>query len=362
MPPRRRKPENEGLPKYLYRHAKKPGYRLWNPLAGEFTYLPDAKYTKRQAVGEAESMLAQVKSGRADTLAVVIPKYLKYLKKGNNKPGTLAVKRSILMWYARHLGKFRVSAITRTVLQEHWETIGNHGWQKHRSIWRSFLQWCDVHNYVSGNEAEHTLPPPKLERATERHTGAGIAKIRAKSDPWLQVAIDVAVFSLQDRSTLCKAKRSDVTKTDKGLRWDVVRPKTDAALTIHAPRGSKLHNALDAALNLPVTGSYLIRRSPKRRVKITPDSELTEWSQILPDFLGKAFAAARKASDAYPDFTAEQMPGFHQLRAWGSHLYRQAGYPIEYVQALMAHESKEMTADYQDGHGVIERETVEAGL
>uniref|UniRef100_UPI00261B165B hypothetical protein n=1 Tax=uncultured Microbulbifer sp. TaxID=348147 RepID=UPI00261B165B len=41
-------------------------------------------------------------------------------------------------------------------------------------------------------------------------------------------------------------------------------------------------------------------------------------------------------------------PSFHEVRGLASTLYRVAGYKVEDIQDLMAHESKGTTLDYQD--------------
>lgn len=360
MAPRKRKTDNQGLPRYLYNHSKRPGWRLLNPMTGKETYLPHREYTEAQARRLAEKIAEQVSTGRVDSVAVLVPRYLDYLKLGNNSPSTLAVKKTILNAYVKKIGKFPVSAVSRGALQDHWETIGPHGWQKHRVLWKGFLDWCGSKGYVQRNEAEFTLPPPKLGRITKRHTPEGVALIYAKADPWLRRAMDLAIYSLQDRGTLCAAKRESVRDVPTGFAWDSTRLKTDSPLTIMVPKGTKLYAALREAKGAQIAGNYLVRRDNKRRVV---SEARTEWSQVLPDQLSKAFAKAREAAKPYPNYSTSEQPGFHQLRAYGSWLYKQAGFSTEHVQALMAHESVEMTEAYQDGHGdKVKRELVEAGL
>ena len=355
MSPRRRKPENAHLPKYMYRHPKRPGYRVMNPITGKYTYYPDAKYTEATVRLVAAQMAKLAESGEPDQLGVLIPKYLEYLKDTNNRPSTLKVKASILNWYANRWGQFRASQVSRGVLQGHWQDIGYHGWAKHRQIWRAFLNWCRASGYVDTNEADLTLPPPNTNREKLRHTAEGIEQIRANADEWLRIAIDLAIYSLQDRSTLLSAKLDDVRKTPSGYEWDLTRSKVGRSMTVRVAKGTKLHDALRAALAHSVTGKYLIRRKPTRRKR----GEREEWSQVLPNFLTQSFAKAR---EGVYDLPSKQQPGFHSLRAWGAHLYSEAGVPDEQTQALMAHASVKMTERYQDGHGKVKREVVEAVL
>ena len=323
-------------------------------------YMAECKYTRDQAYEAALRLTAAAEPGHQDSVARLMPEYLNYLEQGTNAASTLEIKRITIANYVSLLGKFQVRDIKRQHLAKHWEQIGPHAWDKHRTLWIGFLKWCISKGYAEVNEAEATLRPQNLERRRQRHNPEGIAAIREAADDWLEIVIDLAIYSLQDRSTLLSAKRDDVIEDGSGYRWRCVRSKTESALEIHAPKGSKLYGALKRALAYEVTGSYLVRRPPLRRV---PTNERNEWSQVLPDQLTKEFARARTRSGAYAEMEANVQPPFHGLRAYGSWLYEQAGIPTESVQALMAHKTVAMTQHYQDGHdATIRYVPVQAGL
>lgn len=99
-----------------------------------------------------------------------------------------------------------------------------------------------------------------------------------------------------------------------------------------------------------------MRRPPERR-----SHALDEFTQVRGNLLSKAFAAARERAKAYAELPLEQRPAFRDLRAYGAWCYERKGFPVEYVQALMAHKTTAMTQFYQEGHDV-KYVDVEAGL
>ncbi|MDD2750456.1 MAG: tyrosine-type recombinase/integrase, partial [Acidithiobacillus sp.] len=46
----------------------------------------------------------------------------------------------------------------------------------------------------------------------------------------------------------------------------------------------------------------------------------------------------------------EQRPSFHEIRALGAELYRQAGWTDDAIQRLLGHSTEKMTKHYLDKH------------
>lgn len=345
MPPKQRNPENATLEPNLYPHAR-GGFKYRDPRTKRWEYW---KVDRAEAQKRAKERNQLLPSTRSDSVSKVIADYLDYLKaQTKNKPSTLAIKEDILGFYSRTFHDFSIRSVTRSVLIKHWESIGPHGWAKHRTIWIHLLRYAISRGICEVNEAEKTLPPANLTRKRQRHTEEGYNAIYEVADEWLRIAMDLALASLQDRSTLCSARRAEITWSADGTgRWVLTRSKTGARLAIKIRPQTRLEAAVRRALAHPVTGTYLIRKAPDRRRK-----GKGEYTQVTPDYLSKAFAKARDDSGAYDHLEPEQRPTFHDLRALGSWLYEKAGYPRQYVQALMAHESEKMTAAYQADHEI----------
>lgn len=348
MPPRKRNPANVGLEPNLYVHPR-GGFRYRDPRTKRWEYWNVERGEAQRRARERNQLLP---SKRRDAIDRVIADYLEYLKsESGNRESTLEIKEDILNWYARTFRGFSLRSMTRGVLLEHWQKIGPHGWQKHRNIWIALYAWAISAGLTEVNEAEMALKPTSkaLKRKRERHTEEGVTAIYEAADHWLKIAIDLAVASLQDRSTLCSAKRTDVTWDREGVgRWTLTRSKTGANLAIRIRPETKLEKAVRHALAHTVAGTFLVRRPPERK-----NRRLEEFTQVTPDYLTKAFARVRDACGAYDELEPELRPAFHDLRAYGAWLYGQAGYPVQYVQALMAHGSEAMTRAYQEGHDQV---------
>lgn len=345
MPPKPRIPENEGLERNLYPHAR-GGFKYRDPRTKRWEYW---KVDRAEAQRRAKERNQLLPSKREGSVSRVIADYLDYLKSHTkNKPSTLAIKEDILGFYSRTWHGYSIRSVTRGALLAHWQTIGPHGWAKHRTIWVDLYRYAIAKGICEVNEAELALPSRNLSRKRQRHTEEGYKLIYEGAEEWLKIAMDMAITSLQDRSTLCAAKRADISfSTDGTGRWTLTRSKTGAKLAVRIRPSTRIEAAIRRALAYPVTGTFLLRKAPDRRRR-----GKSEYTQVTPSYLSKAFAKARDKSGAYDHLEPDERPAFHDLRAYGSWLYEKAGYPRQYVQALMAHESEKMTQAYIDGHEI----------
>lgn len=100
---------------------------------------------------------------------------------------------------------------------------------------------------------------------------------------------------------------------------------------------------------------YLLSRQPER---IILGETKDHGHQVLPDMLTEDFATVRAASGIYTNRPVEQLPGMHEIRALGSHLYS-AEEDQTAVMNAMAHSDIEMTRHYQSGHKI---EDIEIGI
>jgi integrase len=132
----------------------------------------------------------------------------------------------------------------------------------------------------------------------------------------------------------------------------------DVHIRIAVPPRSALRTALHAALTFPVASPFLLARKPLRRRQ---GATKTHWSQWTRGYLTRRFAAARDAAGIGKDALPESRPTLYELRSLGARLYRDAGYPEEYVQALLGHRTAAMTEHYlRDGE--VQWTEAEAGL
>lgn len=344
MSPKRRREGNAHLPPNLYRRARGGAFNYRDPVSGAWSYIAGPE---RKAIAEARRRNA----GHAPTATSSVGYLLEQWRETHveGAASTLAETDRIVARYVRAWGSQPIRAITRQALTRSWDTLPPRAHQKHRALWIAFQRWCVARGDLDTNEAELTLPARLPERARTRHTDEGYAAIYAAAPEWLQIAMELAVASLQRRGDLVRLTRDDVRD---GVLY-VRQAKTGARLGIRFAPQSRLGAAVRRALSVPVFGSTLIRRLPERRK--------TRTNGVAAAYLTHAFAEIRDAVGAYGDLEPAHRPSWHDLRAYGVWSYERAGFPREYVQALAGHSTARMTAHYADGHE-IKWADVEAGL
>lgn len=328
---RKRKPENAHLPANLTRDRGAWQYR--DPITGKRSYVrgPEAS-----AINEAHRRNALLGIGRPDSVAQVVARY-----PVRGSATTRSEKDRILAIYVERWGAFPIRSVTRRALADAWSTLGGpEAVRKHRSLWISVLRHALAWGLVDVNEAELTLPAEQTTRARLRHTDAGYAATYHAAPDWLQIAMELAVTTLQRRSDLIAVTRADVI----GGVWRVQQDKTGVRLEITP--GPRMEAALLRAIDTCPLHGTLVR---------------TERGAVSGSYLSHRFARARDDSGAYADLPARARPSWHDLRAYGTWLYERAGHPVGYVQALAGHASAKMTEHYQEGHET-RWQRVEAGL
>lgn len=380
MTPRGRGPGRD-LPPNTYRNPAHGAlyYRWIHPVTGKRTSLgrdletavrraSDLNDQVEAAFGAITRSALTARGGEFNVTRVLEQWWDHYVPRQDWSPRYREEMRILQARYTKRFGKYSFLGITRTVLQKSWAELSGHAWQRHRQFWIHVFRFAiSQSNQIEANEAEATLAaaPKALERQRSRHTVEGYDLIRAAASRPLQVAMDLALYSLQRRDDLVHLKREDVIRDQEPWLLQVSPAKSKRRgvhLRIAVPKGTKLREALEAALALPaelgVVTPYLLAHKPRRRRHGSQKTSVYQWT---PKALTVAFTEARDRSEAYGDLPAEKRPTLHQLRALGSWLYREAGVSDEHIQVLMGHASVKMTEAYQAGHQ-IDWQDVEARL
>jgi len=180
-------------------------------------------------------------------------------------------------------------------------------------------------------------------------TMEGFEAIRGQAPEWLRRAMDLALESLQGRTELSKAKREHLD----GDIWYIVRQKTEswgvsARMRVHV--WPELRKCLLACQNLPgkkgvpIASPFIVHKEPQRlKAKKDQSKRREHHTQVLPEDLTRAFAAARDACEMFQAMPPEERPTFHEIRALGADRKRKAGWSTEAIQLLMTHTDEEMT-------------------
>lgn len=175
--------------------------------------------------------------------------------------------------------------------------------------------------------------------------------IYARAEPWLQRAMDLALWSLQRRDDLVHMTEAHWHAGKLTVRQKKVARHGTGLLRITP--GPKLKAALISCLNSNERKDcpYLIHRPPIRKIK---SKGRTHDRQVNGDLLTREFAAVRDTLKKFQSMPAAERPTFHELRSLGGDQYRKLGWPAQQIQDLMGHANKDlspMTKHYLDGHG-----------
>lgn len=333
---RSRKEENSELAPGVYANNPRGNWRVKDQ-TGKWRYFPKGKYDEAESFANFVSNLKL----KPDLVATLIDQYLAELpKRTQNKSGTIYNKTKILERWKKNIGHHSVFDVDTEALQKIFDKMTPAAYQNHRKVWVQFGKWLVAKGFWPANHVEGTLAI-SAPRQKHRHTDEGYQAIYDAAPEWLQIAMELAVSSLQDRGVLCELTSDSI----RSGRIRLTRAKTGAHLAIEYAAGSRLDQAVKAAQASFVAGDTLIRRIPQRR-RPGPG-----WSVVNPTYLSQTFAKVRDKSGAYDEIPKELRPDFRSLRSYGAHLYREAGYSESYVQALMAHSDAKMTAYYaEDGY------------
>jgi integrase len=225
--------------------------------------------------------------------------------------------------------------------------------------------------------------------------------IHAKAEPWLQLAMELSLVTLQARNEVCNMRHDQfrdghlfvirdkvsgdsdmafikipVTRQLEELRQRALclgvvaseasralapRCEQAAALADQGVPVAEIAKRFDSTpkaigqliwwqrrhrgprVNVPIASPYLIHRTPSKRIARQMKAK-AHWTHVEPNYLSQAFAEATVAAGI--DLPAKVRPTFHEIRGLGGRLYRKQGMSHEAVQALMTHSTPKTTAIY----------------
>jgi len=350
MAPRPRKPRNKGLEPNLY--PTRNSYQYKNPLTGESFGMG----TDRVKANRAAKIINQKLMREPDLVnrvlgAITVGAVIQRFRE------EFIPERGYSRNYMDQV-ELRLKRIERDLGEQAWESID----LGHLSDWLKPLTrevyiklrgtWIDIYKFACSvglserNLAEATLVKKSGEKLRKRWTLETYRPVYAKAEPWLQVAMDFAVTSLQRRIDLVNIhKKRDF---DEAGRILVLQQKTGKRIAIKV--GGGLEEVIARAKQLHPFCPFVIAHRPDRNRK-SPKNPKEHPFQITTDYLTKAIAKVRDESGVFVGWPKEETPTLHELRSFGAHLYEEAGYPIEYIQALLGHADEKMTEHYLSGYG-----------
>lgn len=351
------------LPEYMTFNRAKLRYVVRNPLnQREKSFVEDQR-------AEAE------KAAKAVKRLVDIERQRKQLAEGRPRVAGLVTKwledkLPLMPWapgtrrnYVAKLNRISVELGERTIA--HFDCMAMEDWIAHRTTtadafndWRYafVLLWSFA---VSRHLADVNEAAKIEERSTSKKIDANkkqrlpldvgdFKDIREKAEPWLQLAMDDSIVTLQGRSEICNMQ---IAHFRDGFLY-VIRKKvsgdSDMAF-IKIALTEQLLEFKSRSLKLDNTASpYVIHRRPDsmRREWIDPKPH---WTYITLDYLDKAFAKARDQVKRFAEMPGRQRPSFHEARGLGARLYEAQGMSKAAISALMTHAHKKTTEIYLQG-------------
>ena len=186
-------------------------------------------------------------------------------------------------------------------------------------------------------------------------------EIREQAESWLKNAMDLGLYTLQRREDVVNFRYADVHTEESGgvvkKYLYVEQEKTenyDDPVRLKIQIAGELATVIERCSN-GIDSPFLVHRQPEKRIK---SARRGYFTQILPDFLTKAFSAARDKTRLFEGWAKEELPTFHEIRSLGIKLYEDQGMD---AQTLAGHANRAMTDHYKRGHEVQWTE-VEANL
>ncbi len=266
-----------------------------------------------------------------------------YLPAKGLAKGTLANINNALNRLDKDLGDKATKMLTVKHIADYLDQNHfNNAYVKHRGSLIDLFLFAINKGLADSNPAMQTFAHSTRKndpKQRERLDDEGYKAIYDHAPQWLQNALDIALITLQARTELSLMRFDHI---QDGL-LKVVRQKTGEHIKIEI--GSHLESVLRRCRDDLASPFVIHRRPEKKRI----DGK-ENWTQVLPDYISKAFKKARDASGYYDDLEPNQKPGIHEVRSYGADRYLKAGYSKEYVNALLGHAEIKTTDIYLDGH------------
>lgn len=359
MAPRKRLRKNKDLADNLYGNVKNgvTYYQYRHPGTGQFHSMGTNKLEANAAARQLNSILiaernlvAEVMGTAHKDMSHLIDRYRKELLP--TKSLAASTEKTVeyrLNRLESDLGKKLVEDIdVQTVAEYLDDNFQRDAYIKHRAMLIELFRFAinkGLCPLEMGNPAEVTYAKSEYEKARRRMTLEQFWDIHAAAPKWMQLAMEIALITLQGRAEVINMKLSDYQ--DKVLK--VIRQKSSkhehSHLMIHCPQ---LEDIIARARQSGIASPYIIHRRPERKVEAQGRDH---WTKLTPNNFTAVFREVRDQCGSMNNIPRKNRPTFHEIRALGSWLYKKQGFDNKtYIQPLMAHADQKMTEHYQQGH------------
>ncbi|MTI12144.1 tyrosine-type recombinase/integrase, partial [Sansalvadorimonas verongulae] len=343
----------KGLPPYLnvrngYFYYNNPKAGFYNQPMGRDRLLAisAARQLNAMAKPDVGSLVEKTLNPAAKTVKDAIDRFkediLPNLKLGDRSKQEMGYRLNRL---EKDIGNRVLDAMTVQNVAEYLDSnFYGDGYKQHRTVLSRVFRIAMTKGWCREDPAEKTLPTrnaEKVEKKRQRLKKEQLDIIYEMADPWLKIAIDLALITLQRRQDLVKLKFSDIKDGRLYLVQQKTKDRTECA-RLSIAVSPNLAKIINKARMTGIACPYIIHRKPDRR-KSRENETKQHWAAVRESYLTRAFTKVRNKTGLFDNIPEDERPTFHELRSLGGDLYKKKGWSLEQVQSLMGHASEGMT-------------------
>ena len=353
----RKRTISDGLPPNLTIEGDR--YRYRNPETGERPWLGTDK-AKAIEIAEKANLVLQVRRQAKGTPVLMgygIDMYIENVVP--HKPWDTDTRKNAiyrLRALQADMRKRPVVTTDRVFLAEWLDRKATSGdtFNKWRALLVELWRYWIERKWVDYNEAEAVMKrstSKKLAENRKTRRRLDIDQFWAIHDHdacehWLKIAMEQSLVTLQARKEICGMQLGDYRDGWLYVIRDKVAAESEMAF-IRIGVTPQIEDIRRRSMD-GIASPFLVHRRSKS-LKTTERQQKAHWSAVRPEYLSKAFKAARDATALFEGMAPRARPSFHEIRSLGARLYRAAGYEERYLQALMTHANKRTTEIYLSG-------------
>lgn len=354
------RPKNNDYPPYMTVDGDRGGFVVRNPINGKKKrYSPGQEAEARKTA----ALLAEFVENRRrrtlleaglPTVATLIDRWTaERLPLMPWDISTRATAEMRLNRIKREKGDDLVDTIDCVAIEQWISAIAKRAdpFNKWRQMWVWLWRFAVSQKLAKTNEAEKverrsiSRKIKSNQKSRQQLDVAGFSDIYVRAEPWLQIAMEGSLLTLQSRKEVCNFKHTDFRS---GYLF-VIRDKVaaDSHMAFIKIRLTAEIEALRArAVKLDsIASPYLVHRKPERRQRRWMEGK-PHWTYVNERYLTRAFKAARDTIERFKALPERERPTFHEIRGLGSRLYLERGRPKRDIQELMTHSSQQTTEIY----------------
>lgn len=354
------RPKKNDYPPYMTQDGDRGGFVIRNPINGKKKrYAAEMEAEARRTAMLLAEFVEQrrrrilLESG-LPTLAALIDRWTaERLPLMPWDTSTLATAEMRLKRIKKEKGDELVDSIDCVSIEKWISAITARAdpFNKWRQMWVLLYKFAVSQKIAKTNEAEKverrsvSKKIKSNQKTRQRLDVAGFNHIYAQAEPWLQIAMEGSLLTLQSRKEVCNFKHTDFRDGFLFVIRDKVAADSHMAF-IKIRLTPELEALRGRAVKLDsIASPYLIHRKPERRQRRWMEGK-PHWTYVNERYLTRAFKAARDKVERFAALPERERPTYHEIRGLGSRLYLEHGRSKRDIQELMTHSSQQTTEIY----------------